>query len=106
MKLKETDLEISFLKGSGPGGQNRNKRFTGVRITHLPTGLTVMATERRSQFQNLEVAKERIEEKVARAFKKVKRRISTKKSQSSDLRRLEQKKRDSHIKKLRSSRED
>ncbi len=35
MALKETDLEIVHLKGSGPGGQNRNKRQTGIRITHL-----------------------------------------------------------------------
>ena len=56
----ETECTVEFLKGSGPGGQHRNKRDTGVRLTHLPSGIVVMATERRSQPQNLDVAFERL----------------------------------------------
>jgi len=38
-----------FFIASGPGGQHRNKTESGVRLTHGPTGVTVSATERRSQ---------------------------------------------------------
>ena len=44
--------ELEFGRGSGPGGQHRNKVETAVTITHQPTGMTASATERRSQSQN------------------------------------------------------
>ncbi len=56
----ETECTVEFVKDSGPGGQHRNKRETGVRLTHLPSGTVIMATERRSQPQNLEAAFERL----------------------------------------------
>ena len=56
----EGECTVEFLKGSGPGGQHRNKRDTGVRLVHPPSGVTVMATERRSQAQNLNLAFERL----------------------------------------------
>ena len=90
-KLNPEDLEIVHTKGSGPGGQNRNKRMSGVRVTHLPTGLVAMATERRSQAQNLAAALERLEEKVERHFHVPTRRVKTKKTRSSDRRRLDSK---------------
>lgn len=46
------DLEISFSKSSGPGGQNVNKRETAVRINHIPTGLSVCVATERSQEMN------------------------------------------------------
>ena len=54
--IPETDLEISFAKSGGPGGQNVNKRETAVRMVHIPTGLSVHVTSERSQEQNREVA--------------------------------------------------
>ncbi len=47
-------LKIEPCRGSGAGGQNRNKTFTGVRLTHRPTGLTAKATEDRELPQNLQ----------------------------------------------------
>jgi hypothetical protein len=45
-------VEIEHTRTGGPGGQHRNKVESGVRMKHPPTGITVTATERRSQHQN------------------------------------------------------
>lgn len=90
--IKEEDLEITHLKGSGPGGQNRNKRMTAVRVKHLPTGIVVTASERRSQEQNKEMALSRLRNKLEALFHKPKARIKTKATQSAHRERLVSKK--------------
>ena len=52
--------EETFFVGSGPGGQHRNKTASAVRLLHPLTGLSVTATERRSQAQNRSVALRRL----------------------------------------------
>ncbi|MFH1978902.1 MAG: PCRF domain-containing protein [Patescibacteria group bacterium] len=56
--IKDKDLEISFSKSSGPGGQNVNKRETAVRITHIPTKISAHVDSERLQEQNKQKALE------------------------------------------------
>jgi len=71
------EIRVDTFKASGPGGQHRNKRETAVRIRHLPSGITALATEHRSQGRNKELALRRLELKLRALRIKKKKRIPT-----------------------------
>ncbi|GAX73344.1 hypothetical protein CEUSTIGMA_g797.t1 [Chlamydomonas eustigma] len=64
LQIPEKDLEISFMRAGGKGGQNVNKVETGVRIVHVPTGLAVKCTQERSQLQNRAIAMDQLRAKL------------------------------------------
>lgn len=58
------DYRIEKFRCGGNGGQNVNKVETGIRVTHIPTGITAHSTDERSQLQNRRKAMERLAEKL------------------------------------------
>jgi peptide chain release factor len=55
--LRMQDVRFETLRASGPGGQHVNKTESAVRATHLPTGLTTVSQEQRSQHANRRIAR-------------------------------------------------
>ena len=56
VQIRPDELRIDIFHAGGPGGQNVNKVATAVRIVHLPTGMTIVCQDERSQFRNRQKA--------------------------------------------------
>jgi len=111
--VREGDFEESFVRSSGPGGQNVNKTSTCVFIRHVPTGLTVKCQRERSQSLNRFLARRLLLDKIERLqsgiideekkrIEKI-RRQKRKRSKRAKEKVLEEKHRSSEKKRLRSA---
>jgi protein subunit release factor B len=111
LRIRESDLRITFCRASGPGGQHVNKVSTAVTIQHLPSGLQVTASDSRSQSVNRALALDRLletfekqraekhQERLAAASKV--RRQKAKRSRATKAKLVEGKRRRGETKKLR-----
>ena len=95
--------EVRFhpFRGGGPGGQHRNKVESAVRLVHVPTGITVVASEHRLQGRNRDLALQRLRRKLNGLNQPARSRIPTRPSRASGEKRLERKRRQSRKKSLR-----
>ena len=64
VNIKKTDLKVDTFRSSGAGGQHVNKTESGVRFTHLPTGIVSESQDGRSQIKNREIALQRLYIKI------------------------------------------
>jgi len=101
LDILKQESEITFYKSSGPGGQRKNKKETAVRIYHPASGITVVATEHRSQAENRQLALKRLQEKLTKLNRKRKPRKATKIPHSVKEKILKEKKKKSEKKRLR-----
>ena len=111
--IRDADLEESFARSGGPGGQNVNKVSTAVTLRHRPSGATVTVQDSRSQSMNRKLARERLLESIektqrdARAARQdereKRRRQNSPRPRAVKRRILETKRKRSTLKKLRST---
>jgi peptide chain release factor 1 len=64
INIRKEDLRVDTFRSSGAGGQHVNKTESGVRFTHLPTGIVSESTDTRSQIKNREIALTRLSAKI------------------------------------------
>jgi ribosome-associated protein len=128
IRIDEQELEETFIRASGPGGQKVNKTATAVQLrfdvlnsTSLPEEvrerlgklagsrltqdgvLVIEAKEHRTQERNRDAARQRLVDLIRRAVRKPKTRKKTKPTKTSQKRRLEQKRRRGELKRQRRS---
>lgn len=72
IQINQADLRFDTFRSSGPGGQNVNKLETAVRVTHIPTGVSVAVQSERSQAQNKDKALQILYSRLAQRMEEAK----------------------------------
>jgi ribosome-associated protein len=90
----------TFMAG-GKGGQHQNRTESGVRLVHLPTGVTVVSREERSQHRNKALALERLRKKLEAFNRRPRARVPTRVPPGERRKRLEEKRSRGRLKELR-----
>lgn len=116
MELPESELQETFARSGGPGGQNVNKVSTAVTLRHLPTGVSVTVQDSRSQAMNRKLARERLLDAIERRREEARaadisrrekaRRQRSPRPRALKKRILESKRQRSKLKKLRGNVDD
>lgn len=101
LKILYGQVRAEYYRSRGPGGQRKNKKETAVRLKHLPSGVTVTATESRYQAVNKRRAFQRLQEKLKQLNKPARMRIPTVLSLGEKEKRREEKRRWSQKKRWR-----
>ena len=101
-EILEAQVRVDTYRASGPGGQHVNKTNSAIRLTHLPSGVVVIAQDSSSQFRNKDIAFERLTEKLKKLNHVPKKRLATKPSRASQERRIDEKKTRAVVKTTRS----
>ena len=95
------DCRVDTFRAGGKGGQHQNTTESGVRLTHLPTGIVVTTREERSQHRNKAIALRRLRDRLAELETIKRRRIATRIPAREKRSRLAAKKKQSNKKELR-----
>ena len=96
-----SECRVETFQAGGKGGQHQNRTESGVRLVHLPTGVSVTAREERSQHRNKATALARLRKRLEALNRRPTPRISTRIPRREKERRLRNKKRRSQLKGLR-----
>jgi protein subunit release factor A len=98
-----SQCRMETFTAGGKGGQHQNRTESGVRLVHLPTGVTVTSREERSQHRNKTTALSRLRERLERRNRRPARRVPTSVPRGEKEKRLRQKKQRSETKLRRKS---
>jgi protein subunit release factor B len=82
------ECDVQAFRATGPGGQSVNTTDSAVRLTHRPTGITLVCRRERSQLRNKHDCVKRLRERIAEAQRPRAKRVPTKPSRAAVQRRL------------------